>query len=510
MSEEMNPLQAYRDLMSRSREIAHLDSAMELAYWDQRTNIPARGHAHRVRHLAAMAKMRYRRLTDPRIEELLSTVEDSSLVDDRPSVISVNVRELRRVYDRLKRVPGKLAADLVRAGAEAEAVWEKTCPKNDWPRFKPFLERVVAMKREEAEWLGYEMEPYDALLSEYEPDETALSIEGLLQTLSASLVRLLDRINYSQSNPVTDRATSSTPVEHQEGFATKVALQLGYNPESGRIDISSHPFATGLGPGDVRITSRYNEKDVREGLFGVVHEVGHALYVQGLPAEHWGEPICHVASLSIDESQSLIWEFFVARSHGFWSHFLHDFKDAFPHFQGLSKDDIVHWVNEVNPGSLRVNADEVTYNLHIILRFELERDLVNRAIEVADLPAAWDEKSRTYLGHTPEDFRRGVMQDVHWGSGLIGYFPSYTLGHLYAAQLFHHAKTELGDLDDQFSRGEFSQLRRWLREGIHSAGASLRPKELLRRVTGEDINPGILTEYLESKYGRIYGAHVAG
>ena len=502
----MNALQAYKDLMSRSREIEHLDSAMELAYWDQRINIPARGHAHRVRHLAAMAKMRYRRLTDPRIGDLLSIVEGSSLIDDRMSVMAVNVRELRRVYDRLKRVPVKLAADIVRAGAEAEAAWEKTCPKNDWPRFKPFLEKVVAMKREEAELIGYQSEPYDALLHEYEPDETASSIDGLLQPLSRALTGLLDRIQNERSDRVAAPMTASIPVSEQEDFATEVARRLGYNLESGRIDVSAHPFATGLGPGDVRITSRYNERDVREGLFGVVHELGHALYVQGLPTDHWGEPICHVASLSIDESQSLLWEFFAARSNGFWSHFLPDLKERFPHFRPFSKDHMLRWVNQVNPASLRINADEVTYNLHIVLRFELERDLINRDVEVVDLPAAWNEKSLKYLGHKPEDFRRGLMQDVHWPSGLFGYFPSYTLGHLSAAQFFCRANAELGDLDEQFTRGEFSHLRRWLRERIHSSGASFRPKDLLRRITGEDVNPGVLIEYLETKYGGLGGA----
>ncbi|MDQ7782095.1 MAG: carboxypeptidase M32 [Desulfomonilaceae bacterium] len=501
----MNALQAYKDLMSRSREIAHLDSAMELAYWDQRTNIPARGHAHRVRHLAAMAKMRYRRLTDPRIGDLLSTVEDSSLIDDRFGVVSVNVREVRRVYDRLKRVPAKLATDIVRAGAEAEAAWEKACPKNDWPRLRPFMERLAAMKREEAELLGYENEPYDALLGEYEPEETARSIEALLGPLSAALVRLLERIDYGRSNRMTAPTTTRVSVPDQEHFATEVARKLGYRLESGRIDISSHPFATGLGPGDVRITSRYNETDLREGLFGVVHEVGHALYVQGLPTEHWGEPICHVASLSIDESQSLIWEFFVARSNGFWNHLLPDLMAAFPHLKALSHEDVVRWINQVNPASLRVNADEVTYNLHIVLRFELERDLINRVLEVKDLPAAWIEKSHKYLGHRPTDHRGGVMQDVHWPSGLFGYFPGYTLGHVYAAQFFHRAKEELGDLDEQFSRGEFSHLRGWLRHRIHSAGATFRPHDLIRRVTGEGINPLILVEYLETKYEGLYG-----
>jgi carboxypeptidase Taq len=500
----MNAFQAYRELSSRSREVAHLDSAMELAYWDQRTNIPAKGHAHRVRHLAAIAKMRYRRFTDPRIGELLSSVESSEMVHDPLSVESANIREWRRVYNRLRSVPAQLATDLVRAAAEAEAAWEKTRPKNDWQRFKPFLERMVELKREEVHAIGSHGEPYEALLNDYEPGERADSIGTLLKTLSTALLELTQRIKRSPINRKRAPLNMAIPIAGQEDFATTVARGLGYSLESGRIDVSSHPFATGLGPGDVRIVSRFNETDLREGLFGVVHEVGHAFYGQGMPLEHWGDPICRASSLGMDESQSLIWEFFVARSDGFWNHFFPEAQARFPELQSVSGDDFLLWINEVNTTSLRINADEVTYDLHIVLRFELERALINRELEVPDLPAAWNEKSRKYLGHIPSDHREGVMQDVHWSAGLFGYFPTYTLGHLYAAQLYAQAQKELGDLNEQFARGDFAPLLNWLKMNIHSRGARFGTRDLARTVTGGEVDPGILIQYLEDKYGSLY------
>lgn len=497
----MNALQAYEELVKRSREIAHLDSAMELAYWDQRTNIPESGHRHRVRHLAAMAKMRYRRFTDERVEELLSNVEASSMVQDRASVANANIREWRRVYNRLTKIPARLATETVRAGALAEAAWEESRPTNDWARFKPFLERVVELKREEAHAVGFEHEPYEALLAEHEPGETAHSIELLFDTLIPALVQLSGGINHSRFHPSSEADTVCIPPEDQEDFAGFVARRLGYRLESGRIDVSSHPFATGLGPGDVRIVSRFNRRDLREGLFGVVHEVGHAFYLQGLPSHRWGEPVCRAASMGMDESQSLIWEFFVARSQGFWDYFAPEAQARFPSLRHLSARDFFFWFNEVNPASLRVNADEVTYDLHIVLRFELERGLINGSLNVADLPDAWNERSRTYLGHAPSDNARGVMQDVHWPGGLFGYFPSYTLGHVFAAQLYARAEQELGDLNERFAGGDYSSLKRWLGKKIHKYGANFASRELMRKATGSDPDPSALMRYLEGKYG---------
>jgi carboxypeptidase Taq len=500
----MNPIEAYEELAKRSREIAHLDSAMELAYWDQRTNIPAKGHSHRVRHLAAMAKMRHRRFTDARIEELLEAVENSSLEKDPMSIASANVREWRRLYKRARKIPEKLATELIRAGAQAEAVWEKACPRNDWTRLKSHLARVVDLKRQECQAIGFTHEPYDALLEEYEPGETSGSIEALLRTVGPALVQLRQRICSSQY--AYDRAPIATriPVSKQEDFATKLARRLGYSLESGRIDVSSHPFSTGLGPGDVRIVSRFNELDLREGLFAVAHEIGHAFYVQGLPLDHWGEPVCRVASLGMDESQALMWEFFVARSRGFWDYFHNDMQSAFSELGRMSEKDVYIWINHVNPAALRINADEVTYDLHILLRFEVERALINGTLEVGDLPDAWSEKSMQYLGHRTPDHRRGVMQDVHWPSGLFGYFPSYTIGHVYAAQLYAQAEKELGDLNEQFARGDFSPLRTWLREHVHSLGAILSPRELIRNVTGNSVDPHSLITYLETKYENLF------
>ncbi len=500
----VNAYQAYKDLAARSLEIAHLDSAIDLAYWDQRTHIPAKGHAHRVRHLAALAKMRYRRFADPRIGNLLEIVEDSSLVADPISIEAVNVREWRRIYDRLTRVPEALAVEIVRAAMEGESVWEKTRAKSDWRRFSPYLNRIVELKRSEASAIGFDNEPYDALLEEYEPGETAQNVVRTLEQVNKRLLRLLAKIDSISGRPHLDPRKLCCSVADQESFAKSVALQIGFSPERGRLDTSVHPFSARIGPDDVRITARYDETDFREGFFSVIHEAGHAMYAQGLPLTHWGEPICRTASLGMDECQSLLWENFVARSAGFWRFFFPLARDTFPPLRSVSQEDFLLAVNAVSLGLVRLNADEVTYNLHILVRFDLERALMNGSLQAPDLPDAWREKSLEHLGRLPSDHSEGVMQDVHWASGLIGYFPTYTLGHLYAAQFFAQAEKDLGSLEDQFQHGEFTQLRSWLQHNIHSHGARYRPRDLVQVVTGEPLNPEYLLSYLESKYSLLY------
>lgn len=501
----MNLEDAYQWLAGHSRETALLRSVSRLLSWDQRTYIPPKGHTLRADQLALMARLIHERETDPRVGEYLAQVEGSDLIADPGSPAAVNVREWRRTFERATRIPPELAVALAQASAEGETAWERARPQNDWPAFLPFLERLVDLSREEAEALGYATEPYDALLDGYEVGETAAGLESLFCTLGENLVGLLEGIRGSSRSPDVSVLHRHYPRALQEQFSRDVVLKLGYDFEAGRLDPTAHPFSTGLGPGDVRITTRYDEHFFSTAFFGTLHEAGHALYNQGLPPEHWGTPRGHSVSLGIHESQSRLWENLVGRSRGFWEFFYPRAWAVFPALQDVSLETFHFAINEVAPSLIRVEADEVTYNLHIIFRFELERSLINRGLEARDLPEAWNAKIGEYLGLTPPDDRDGVMQDVHWSAGYFGYFPTYTLGNIYAAQFFAQAAAELGDLNHLSARGEFGLLLGWLREHIHSQGSRHRPRDLVRVVTGEDLDSRFLVEYLSNKFNLLYG-----
>jgi carboxypeptidase Taq len=500
----MDHLQAYEELLSRSTETAYLVSAISVLNWDQRTHIPPKGHPHRIAQLAELARERHRKITDPRISELLNVVENSVLVKEPLSVEAVNIREWRRTFDRITRIPEALAVEIARATAEGESVWERARPANDWPAFAPFLERIVALKREEAQAIGYEEQPYDALLDGFEPGQTTEPLEAMLRPLCDGLIDLLDIILAAPKKRRSLPRAARFRVPYQQAFAREVAQKLGYDLGAGRMDVSAHPFTTGIGPGDVRITSRYSEDDFNEGFFAVIHEAGHAMYHQGLPLEHWGAPFARPVSLGINESQSRMWENMVARSWGFWQHFYPQAQDRFASLRDVPMDRFFRAVNQVSPGFIRVEADEVTYNLHILMRLELEISLIRKDLSVKELPDAWNEKTQRYLGITPPTHALGVMQDVHWSGGQIGYFPTYSLGNLYAAQFMAQAGRDLGNLSEQFARGEFAPLLGWLREKIHSQGSRYRAHDLVRHVTGEDLDPRYFIAYLNEKYGELY------
>lgn len=496
----MTPTEAYEQLLTRSRDIAYLGSAIAVLHWDQRTVIPRKGHAHRAGQLAALAGMRHRMATDPRFDEELTAVEGTDLVSDPLSPEAVNVREWRRNYERTARIPRKLAMELALATAEAQTAWEKARPANDWALFSPHLERIIALKLEEAQALGYEQEPYDALVEHYERGETTRNIEAVFQRLRPALVDLLGRIRGRSSGREPETLRRHFPVEAQESFALGVARAMGYDLEAGRLDISAHPFTTGIGPGDVRITTRYDDHHFGDAFFSVIHEAGHALYHQGLPLEHWGTPFCTPISLGINESQSRMWENMVARSEPFWTHFLPAARERFSVLDDVALPEFFRAINWVSPGYIRVDADEVTYNLHVFLRFELEALLMRGDLTVRDLPEAWNRRIQDYLGLTPPDYAQGVMQDIHWSSGHIGYFPTYALGNMYAAQFFHQATQDVPDLERDMRSGNLLSLREWTRENIHVHGSRYLPRELVKTVTGEDLNPQHFIDYLEAKY----------
>ncbi len=453
--------------------------------------------------MTVLAETIHKLKTDPRLEELLSSAEPFAAGADPSGPETVNLREWRRELDRWSRVPQCLVSASARTEAEALAAWEEARPLNDWQSFRPHLEKVVALKRELAHALGYAREPYDALVQEYERAIDTAALQSIFENLREGLVSLLDRIRGSRRRPDLSVRRGGFPREEQEVFGKSVVRRIGYDFRAGRLDSSAHPFTVGIGPGDVRIAARYNG-DFNEGFFGILHEAGHALYDQGLPAEHWGTPMGKALSLGLHESQSRLWENFVGRCEPFWNYFYPQAQNRFGHLAAVPREAFHFAINDVSPGAIRADADEVTYDLHVLIRFELERDLLRSDLEVADLPTAWDDKMERYLGIRPRNYAEGLMQDVHWSRGVFGYFPTYTLGNLCAAQLLAAARTALGDLDTAFLSGDFSPLLNWLREKVHTQGGRYHSRELLKAVTGEDLNPYHFMTYLEEKYCPLY------
>jgi carboxypeptidase Taq len=428
------------------------------------------------------------------------------LVADPLSPEAVNVRELRRVYDRATKLPTGLVVELARVTSLAHGKWVEARQRSDFALFLPWLERIVKLKQQEADYYGHAGNRYDALLEDYEPGATTAWLEGVFAPLREELVALLDAIQGSSRRPDPSILHRTYPVEQQEGFGRRVAEAFGFDFEAGRLDVVAHPFCSGIGPGDTRLTTRYDERNFGDGFFSIVHETGHGLYDQGLPAEHWGTPRGDAASLGIHESQSRLWENFVARSRAFWVRFFPQAQAAFPAALGEVSLDAFHFaVNDVRPSFIRVDADEVTYNLHIILRFELERALLSGGLAPADVPAAWNERFAALFGLTPPDAAHGCLQDVHWSGGGLGYFPTYTLGNLNAAQLFAAAGRAVGDLEAQIAAGRFDDLLAWLREHIHSRGQQYRAPHLIEVVTGQPLSHQPLMAHLCAKFAPLYG-----
>lgn len=496
-----NAEQAYAELVRISREETILSSCVDILEWDAEVCMPPRGVAHRAEQSALMAGILHDRGTDPRYDELLNVVEGSSLVADSESAQAVNVRELRREYDRERRLPRRLVEESARVTAVASQVWSDARKQNDFSAFGPFLDRIFALAREEADAVGHNGTRYDALLDYYEPGMTSAQLSQLFARLEVDLSPLVNNLREERRHERPDLLTREFPLDRQRLFGESIAAALGFDLRSGRLDHAHHPFCTLIGPGDVRIGLRYYARNFARGILGLLHEVGHALYEQGLDPAHYGTPMGEAASLGLHESQARLWENLVGRSEGFWRHFYpqlqHSFDDA---LRGVSLNRFRGALNHVDPGVIRVQADEVTYDLHIVIRFELERSLLAGDLFAVDLPHAWSELYARYLGVTPKNDRMGCLQDGHWSEGLIGYFPTYTLGNVYGAQLFAAAEEELGSLDDAFAAGDFRSLRRWLLENVHRHGQRYTAATIVEGATGSAPDPSALIESLSTRY----------
>jgi len=499
--------QSYVQLVAALREIALLNSVSSVLGWDERTQLPPKGAEHRSNQSALLARMAHEQFTSPRIGELLAGVEGSELVRDPHSDAAVNVRETRRRYDRQRKLPASLVEEMEKTAVLAQQAWVEARKKSDYAMFRPWLEKTLGLKKREAECVGYDGgHVYDALLDPFEPHETTAGLRRVFESLREPLVELIGRITSSGRKAPVEILERHYPAAAQEKLAREAAAAVGFDFQAGRLDVSVHPFCSGLGPGDTRLTTRYDERYFGDAFFGVLHETGHGLYDQGLPAEHFGTPLGNSISLGIHESQSRMWENFVGRSRSFWRHFFPKAKEAFGQtLADVGEEQWVFAVNDVRPSFIRTESDEATYNLHVLLRFELEQAMLTGDLGLGDLPAAWNERMEEYLGITPPDDARGCLQDIHWSGGAIGYFPTYTLGNLYAAQFFEQAKKELGDLDGSFAGGDFAPLLGWLRKNIHSQGERYTARDLVKRVTGRDLSAEPLLNHLRAKAAELYG-----
>ena len=495
---------AYDALIVELREISLLSSVADVLGWDERTQLPPKGTENRANQLALLVRLTHHRFTAPKIDDLLKTLESS--VSPGESEMSANVRETRRAYDRAKKLPESLVEELTQTAVMAQQAWVSARKNSDFPSFAPWLEKTLTLKRQEANCIGFKAHPYDALLDEFESGDTTADLTAVFSELRAPLVDLIARIGQSPRKTPAEILERTYPKIAQEKLAREAAAAIGFDFDAGRLDVSVHPFCTGLGPGDTRMTTRYDENYFGDAFFGVLHETGHGLYNQGLPPQHFGTPCGQYVSLGIHESQSRMWENLVGRSRSFWRFFLPKTRAAFPDaLNNVSEDDWYRAINDVRPSLIRTESDEATYNLHILLRFELEQAMISGDLAVADIPAAWNEKMKSYLGLVPPDAAKGVLQDIHWSGGAIGYFPTYTLGNMYAAQFFEQARKDLGDLDAMFARGEFAPLLGWLRQNIHSLGRRYTARQLVKKVTGKDLSAQPLLAYLNRKAAEVYG-----
>lgn len=496
----------YDTLVAELKQIALLGSVGSVLGWDEQTYMPPRAAEHRANQGALLAGMVHERFTSTKVGELLGRAAEEVKGEPADSIKAANVRETLRGYDRQKKLPPTLVEELSKTSTLGQQAWGAAKKTNDWPAFKPWLEKMMHLKRQEIAAYGYTTEPYDALLEDYEPGETAANLRKVFENLRGPLVELVGKIASSGKVAPLEILERHYPKAQQESFSREAAEAVGFDFRAGRLDVTVHPFCTDLGPGDVRMTTRYDESFFGDAFFSVLHETGHALYEQGLPHEHFGTPAGQAISLGIHESQSRMWENMVGRSGAFWQHWLPKARQAFgATLQGVGDKDWLFAINDVRPSFIRTEADEMTYNLHVLIRFELETALLSDQLSVADLPGAWNEKYKKYLGLTVPDFARGCMQDVHWSAGLVAYFPTYTLGNLAAAQFFAKAQQDLGDLHGMFAKGEYQPLLQWLRKNIHSVGRRYTAPQLIQKVTGKPLSSESLVRYLNGKASEFYG-----
>jgi len=497
----MTTAAAYVELEAKLKTAHLLSSIGELLGWDEQVNLPADSADQRAAQRATLAGVQHTASTDPRIGELLALLEKNlaQLTNDQRVVIQWT----RRDYDRATKLPADFVREKAEQGSRGYHAWKEAREKADFSIYAPVLQKNLELAQREAAYLGFGDKPYDYMIDRHDPGMTAATTEVLFDELKKELVPLVRQITTSPVKAKTDLLRGFS-VDEQALFLREVTEKIGFDYRRGRIDKSLHPFCSGTGA-DVRMTTRFDPENPLDSLYSSIHETGHGLYEQGLRADQHHTALGQAVGMGVHESQSRLWENQVARSRGFWRFFEPKLRDRFPaQLRDVASDDLYLAINAVAPTLIRVDADEVTYNLHIVLRFELEKKLFAGTLAVADLPAAWNTASRELLGLEPANDREGVLQDVHWSDGAFGYFPSYCIGNMMAAQLWYHVLTLRPQLEEDFARGDFSWLLTWLHENIHEPGKRFDTLALVQRATGESLSPKPLIRYLKERYATLY------
>lgn len=498
------------------RDIFLFESITALLDWDHQTALPKQGVNARADQISQLSALVHQKVTEPEVGRLLEDLGASEELPGGSEELSSRERGLVRLYFReytkQKKLPERWVREFSNSSAKGHAVWAEARQKDDFSLFAPSLKRIIALNCEKSTILGFEKHPYDPLLDEYEPGMTVQTVDRVFSRMKGDILRLLDRLkgpdgSYTGTSKLDDSFLYlKYPKGKQKQFGDLILRDMGFDFERGLAAESAHPFATKLGPNDVRIANRYGEVSAASSIFSTIHEGGHALYEMGSSQEDLGgSSLGTGTSLAMHESQSRMWENMIGRSRSFWEYYYPKFQEFFPdQTRDVSLDDMVLAVNKVQPSLIRVNADEVSYGLHIILRYELEKALIQGDLKTDDLPAVWNEKMKALLGIVPPSDADGVLQDVHWSEGMIGYFPTYALGNLMAAQLYAAMERDLGSVDAYALRGDLESIRSWLYAGIHKYGAVYTSSELLKRVTGEELNPSYFTDYLNTKYSTLF------
>ena len=491
---------AYEELLDRYRKVNNLWNTQRILSWDQQVMMPEEGTTARAKQLSTLSSLEHDLLTDDEVGRLLDTLEAETLDDEQAGA----VREIRRQHERRKRVPRDLMEEISETSSEALPIWKTARAEDDFESFAPTLEKLVELKREYAEHIDPDRDPYEVLFEDYEPYLGLDTAERVLERLRDELVPLIDEIRESDV-ALADPFDEEYDVEAQEAVARAALDALGYDWDRGRLDTATHPFSTGT-QFDARVTTRYDPADPLDSLFSTIHEFGHARYTLGLSDEDYGTPLGESRDMTVHESQSRLWENHVGRSRAFWEHFLPTFVDHHPALADLDLDTVYQAANQVNPDNLiRVEADELTYHMHIVLRFEIERDLIHGDLSVEEVPAVWNDKMEEYLGIRPETDTNGCLQDIHWSHGNFGYFPTYSMGSVLAAQLYAAAERELDGLEENVRTGDFEPLAEWLEANVHSHGMQYRTDELIEAATGESYTAEYFLEYAREKFGALYG-----